>query len=160
MLRRPGAQEFGQFRVAALGQNHFQRDILVAARAVGPGRALALETQNAAGVGMGRHGHGDVARRGRHGDFPAERRLGQGHRQLEMDVVALAPEKRMGRDVDFDERVAARAAADARAALPLEAQDMPVAHACGNGDVEALVCARVSRRLAPLTASRKSTVRT
>src|SRR5690348_14801773 len=56
-----------------------------------------------------------------------------------MNVVALAPKIGMRHHPDLDQRVARRATVEAGPALPLEPQHLPLAHAGGNGHVEALV---------------------
>ena len=66
----------------------------------------------------------------------AEHRLLDGHRQLDDDVVALAAEQRMRRDGDLHQRVAGRAAAEARHALALQPQHMAVAHAGGDAHIQ------------------------
>ena len=54
----------------------------------------------------------------------------------EMDVGALAPEERMRRDMDLDQRVARGPAAEAGAAFALEAQDLALLDAGRDRDVE------------------------
>ena len=44
----------------------------------------------------------------------AEHRLGEADRQLDMDIVALAAEQRVRRDMHLDQRIARRAAAKTR----------------------------------------------
>src|SRR2546428_34561 len=59
---------------------------------------------------------------GRHRPPRAQARLGEADRQLDMDVVALAAEEWVRRDMHLDQRIAGRAAAKTGAALALQAQ--------------------------------------
>ena len=71
-------------------------------------------------------------------DLRAAQRLGQGQRDLDLDVVALAREDRRLEHVGDDEQVAGRSAVAARLALAGEADLAALAHARGNVDAVAL----------------------
>src|SRR5215469_15122806 len=110
MLCCPIAHEPREFGIAALRQNHLEGHVLVTARTVGTWRALALEAQDAPGIGVDRDGHVDRSCRRWHRHFATEHSFPQRHRQVEVDVIALAPKEGMGRNMNLDERVAGGAA--------------------------------------------------
>src|SRR5207253_9934465 len=72
----------------------------------------------------------------RHADLPAEHRLVERHRQVEPDIVALAPVETVRADVNRDQRVAI--AARPRLALPGEPDLRSVLDAGRQPDVERL----------------------
>ena len=85
---------------------------------------LTAEPQDRTGVGSFRHRHCHGAGRCRHGDAGAEDGLGQCHRQVEVDVVALTGEERVRLDCDLNQRVAWLAVTDAGAALAAQPEDL------------------------------------
>src|SRR4051812_26973982 len=98
--------------------------------------ALTLQPQYPPGIRPFRHAHSDRAGRRRHCDFAAQHRFAKRDRQFDMDVVALAGEKRIRSYLDFDQCIAGRTAADAWPALAAQPQNLTIASARRNVDVE------------------------
>jgi len=77
--------------------------------------------------------------RGGDADLGAEDGFGQGDRQVQRDVVAVAAVERVGADVDFDQGIAGRRPfATGRAALAFQAQDLAFVDAGGDLDLDGL----------------------
>src|SRR5262249_57872984 len=122
--------------------DRLQRELLIAGRlaALAPAvDATAAEAQPRAGIGAvwDRQCHG--AGHGRHRHARAEHRLRKAHRKLNVDVVALAAEEWMRRDMHLDQRVAGRPAAKTGPALALEAEDLAFLDAGRDRHVEPLI---------------------
>ena len=75
----------------------------------------------------------------------AERRLGEGDRDGQGEIAALAPEERVGRDVHDDVEVAGRAAVAARLAAALHPDPLAVVDAGRDADLHLAVSALRSR---------------
>src|SRR5213593_3825026 len=71
---------------------------------------VAGEPEHPAARGLGRDLHGDLPLQRRHRDLGAERRVGDRHQEVHVEVVALALEARVGPDRDLEVEVAAAAA--------------------------------------------------
>ena len=139
MLFGPALDELGQLGVAARADHHLQRHILVAGRiaAASPAvNALAAQPQPRAGIRTRRDRHRHRSGDGRHRHPRAEHRFGEADRQLDMDVVALAAEEGVRRDMHFDQCITGRAAAKAGAALALQAQHLTLVDAGRDRHVE------------------------
>src|SRR6185437_11484475 len=137
MARRPFGEEGGERAIGLLlAEDDLQRDVLIARRARYRRDAAPLEAEHGAAIGALGHRHADRPADRRYADLAAEHRLGEGHRQFDMDVVALAAEQLVRRDMHLDQRVARRAAAQPGVALALETQDLAVGEAGGDGHVE------------------------
>jgi endonuclease/exonuclease/phosphatase (EEP) superfamily protein YafD len=98
--------------------------------------AAPAQPQDLARAGAFRHGQVHRPVDGRRLDLAAEHRLVERDRQVDLDVVAGAAERRMRRDGDRHERVARRSLADARAALAAQADGLAVVDALRDGHVE------------------------
>ena len=104
---RPSRRRTVRASASLAGRSTLKLDQLVAALAVLAGEAAALEAQHLArgrSLGDGQH-HRAFDRR--HLDLGAEHRLVERHRQVEADIVAVADEEGVRRDLDRDDRVAA-----------------------------------------------------
>ena len=76
-------------------------------------------------------------------DFGSERGLGQRHRNLHVQIISAAAEKRMSADADRDQNVAGRAAArGGRFALPAQADFLAVFDTDGDFDDDRFGLAR------------------
>src|SRR5512138_905477 len=118
----PVLDEVAQLLVRALRQHDAQLHVLVADLVPFARRdALALKAQGGAAVGAGRDLHRHAAVHRGHGHRRPQQRLLQRHRQLDMDVAALALEEGVRLDVHLHQRVAGGAAAHAGHALALQA---------------------------------------
>src|SRR5690606_20857706 len=82
--------------------------------------------------------------------FRSQHGLGHAHRQLDVDVVALAGEHRMRPDRDLDQGIAGGAARSASLALALEAQRAAVLRASGDGDLDHAPAIQLQALLAAL----------
>src|SRR4051794_11710166 len=94
--------------------------------------AAAAHPQRAPARGAGRHLERHVAVERRHGQRRAQRRLGEGDRHGEGEVVTLAAEQLVLGDVDDDEQVAGRPAAAAGRALAGQPDALAVLHPGGD----------------------------
>src|SRR4051794_17764229 len=109
-------------------------------------RALAAQPLHRAVVRAGRHAQALAAVQRRHLDLGAADRLGDRERDLDLDVVALAPEDRAVLDVRHDEQVAGRAVVRPGRALAREPD--PRALADAGRDVDAVALRRAHDALA------------
>src|SRR5215472_6462100 len=125
MLRRPFFEKGRKLRIAALTDNHLEDHDLVA-HAAPPLNAFAAQPQLSARIRPLRYRHRYRPGDRRHRNPGAEHRLGEADRQIDENIVAVAAEQRMRRDVHFDQRVASRSAAKARTALAAEPQYLTI----------------------------------
>src|SRR6266536_2395966 len=127
--------------LACLG-GHFLRhgdldgDEQIARAGAALGKAASAHPQRRAGLRARWDAQRDRAVQGGHPQRRAERRLGEGHRHSQGEVVAAAPEQVVRFDVHGDEQVAGRAAANAGHALAPDAQSRTVTDAGGYPDVD------------------------
>src|SRR5262249_57801899 len=84
-------------------------ELIAGAAALEPRHAIARQPEGTSARGRARHLHRHLAAQGGDLDRSAERRLGRGNRQAQVDVVALALEERMRGDGDAQVQVATRA---------------------------------------------------
>src|SRR5262249_23105407 len=86
-----------------------RHELIAGAAALEPRHAIARQPEGTSARGGGRPLHPHLAAEGGDLDRSAERRLGRGNRQAQVDVVALALEERMRGDGDAQVQVATRA---------------------------------------------------
>src|SRR5712692_7149927 len=123
-------------------------ELIAGAPALHARHAVARQAERPSASGAGRDLHRDAAAQGRHFHRRAERRLRRGDRQLDLQIVALALEERVGRDVDDQIQIAA--GVGAAAALARHPHALAGPHPGGNLHLElslgALPAAAVARR--------------
>src|SRR4029453_13756324 len=134
--RLPASREFLDLRIELLRQYDLERDVLVAMRFVAARRALASQAQHGAGVRAFGYRHANRSRGRGNVELCPEHCFRQANRQFEVDVVTLAAEELVRLDLDFHQRVAGRPAAESRAALPAQPQNLLVLGTSRNDDVE------------------------
>src|SRR5215469_6673415 len=135
MLRRPFFEKGRKLGIAALTNDHLEDHDLVA-HAAPALNAFAAQPQLSPGIRPLRYRHRYRAGDRRHKNPGTEYRLGEADRQLDENIVAVAAEQRMRRDLHFDQRVARRPAAKTRTALAAEPQDLTILDPGGDRHVE------------------------
>src|SRR5208282_4936413 len=98
--------------------------------------ALALEAENRAAIGVGRHRQRHLAGQRGNRDFAAQDRFAKRDRQIELQIVALAGEIGVRSNRDGQKYVAGRTAMRARTALTLQADLLAVLETSGNSHIE------------------------
>ena len=114
----------------ALGRPDVHADVQVAVTALPePRQALPLEPEHRSRLGAGRDDDERLVRRGGHPELEPERRLGERHRQVVNQVVALPLEALVVLDLEHDDQVAGRSAAHAGRTLPAQREVVVRRHA-------------------------------
>src|SRR5207247_4702059 len=116
MPRSPFFEEFRKLGISAWPDCHLQGDVLVAGVS-GALNAFAAQPQLRAGIRALRTGHRHWAGDCRHRYSRPKHRLDEADRQLDLDIVTIAAEQRVRRDMHLDQRVAGGPAAKTRSAL-------------------------------------------
>src|SRR5947208_12004733 len=117
------------------GHRHLGGDEQVTG-ALADGDAAALDAEGAARARPRRDAQRDrTPVEGRHLDLGTERRFGEGDGHGEEQVLALAVEQLVGRDMDDYIEVAGRAAVPSRSATALEPDALAVADTGGDADL-------------------------
>src|SRR5438067_2268591 len=121
-----------------LRDHHLRPDVEIAVAAAAAGHSQAGETDLLPALDA--RAQGDPHRAGHGGDLDlgAERRFGEGDRELDVEVVALPLKYEVRLDLHLQEEVARRRAAAARRALPRHAQGLPLADAGRDGHRDAV----------------------
>ena len=111
--------------------------------------ALALNAENGSGLGALGHGVANGLIQGGHVDFRAQRGLGEGHRNLAVQVEVLALKELVGRDADLDIQIARRSAVLPGLALSAHGDDLAVVNARGHGEGNLAVGPGLAAPIAP-----------
>src|SRR3990167_2333882 len=133
-LLAPGFGELFQRRVGRVRQGDDQPGQQIAAGSPGVDEAAALEPQLGAAVGALGHGQGHRAVRRRRVDLAAKDGVGDRHRQVHMQDIAVAAVEGVRPDADLDQGVAG--AGPAAGALALQAKRLAVLGALGDDHLE------------------------
>src|SRR3954452_15264323 len=136
LSRPPLRNESLQLRIGTFRQHHLQRDEFVAFTAVGTRCSLSLQTKARTGIRPLWYRHHHRAGRRGHAHLAAEHGLLERDRQIHVDIIAFAFKDAMRADLDFDERVAGRAAADPWPSLAAKPQDLSVTCTRRDRDIE------------------------
>src|SRR6478735_2642925 len=144
--RRPvGLDRFAGALVEDRGDLNLEGGQQVALGAVGLGSALGAHPERATVRGTGRDLQGHRrATEGRHLDVRAERELVEGHGYVDGEVVALAAEQPVRRDLHGDEQVTGGAAVLTGRALAAQPDPLAVLDARGDAGLD-----RACRQAAP-----------
>src|SRR5262249_22855584 len=128
--------ELLDLRIELLGQNDLQRDVFIAGALVAARHALAPQPEHASGIRPLGYRHAHRPARGGAVELRAKHRLRQADRQFDVDVVALARENLVRGDLDLDQGVAGRTAAEPGSALAAQPQHLLVPGAGREDHVE------------------------
>src|SRR5882762_1196492 len=153
--RLPLLNKCFELRIRLLRKHQHELDVLIAFAAVGTAYAAPFESEYATGTRPFWHRHRDRSTGGGHLDFCAQHGLLQGNGQIQIDVVALAGEVRMGQDAYLDQRIAWRTLADRRATFAFQTQNLAIPGPRRNTDVQRGTVREHNRLLAAIDGIKK-----